>query len=592
MSLRFLLLLSFALQFLNASRLEGQQPLNDDFIEQDSQEVEERDFTDFQERIKSIKRENFAQSVKACSTDDAEECEEAGCFWLEDESQCVPFKELLEEEPECTVDEQEEFLQCLLMNTCETHEQKRLAKCFDDLKDFYLNPTVKKAFAEADVESSGFLTLPFEVTLFCEAIGVDCPDMVENLIVLGEKVSQDFLYRYLGYLSTQADDFVSEIEKKAHKKTMRVNDEEKSAWEKYDGPIRKSNVGEGCGRSFDRDYGFITRVCNPGLACDTRWKFCSNNPSALQLHTTKDHMEELEWHYKFSDAGLVMVELNVRPSFEETFQALMTTEGRRELLIGGLTSSLRLPHIPNPFTNPFTFGWPNMQSIACSACKKLYTTGVTGAGSLVSWAACGSLGTAACTAVGVEGPWLFPICEFTAIATCRGLIAAAGSYIGGSTSEYMCSLPQTGAHCPRIPGKKYMMNPAGCIPSLQCPNSFMHRVSGSDHNGNNIHLWEGCGNGNSKWVLEDNQIKLMTNKNRCMHKVYGNNYNGNNIHVWDCNGNSNSRFTYNIDEGRIYIVQDPRYTLHKRDGGCSNGNNIHTWVASGNHLNELWTTPV
>jgi len=569
MSLQFLVLLSLAFQLLHASKFEGQQPSEEDFVDQPLEDVEDRDFTKFLEAIDSIKRENFAQSVGACSTDDAEECKDAGCFWLEDESRCVPFGDLLEEEPECTLGEQEEFLQCLLMSSCETHQQKRLAKCFDDLKDFYLNPTVKKAFAVADVESSGFLTLPFEMTLFCEAMGVDCPDMVENLIVLGERVTQDFLYRYLGYLSTQADDYVTEIEKKAHKDTMKVSDDEKAVWEKYDGPMRKSNVGEQCGRSFDQEYGFITRVCSPGLACDTRWKFCCDNPSALQLHDTKDHMEELEWHYKFSDAGLVMVELNLRPSFEETFQALMTTDGRRELAGIG--------------------GWPNFQSIACRACKKLYTTGVTGAGSLVSWAACGSLGTAACTAIGIEGPWLFPFCEWAAIASCRGLIAAAGAYVGGSSSDYMCSLPSTGEFCPRVPGKKYMFNLDGCIPSLQCPNSFLHRQHTRDHNGNNIHMWDSCGNPNSMWVMEDNQIKLMVNRHRCMHKSAWNNFNGNNIHVWDCNGNGNSRFTYNVDEGKIYVVQDTRFTLHKRDGGCSNGNNIHTWDKNGNELNQLWS---
>jgi len=585
MSLQFLLLLAIAFQFLNASTLEGQQPSGDANLKQDSEETEERDFSEFLESMESIKRENFAETVEACSTDDAEECEAAGCFWSEDESQCMAFRQLLEEDPECTVGEQEEFLQCLLTNSCETHQQKRLAKCFDDLKDFYLNPTVKKAFAVADVESSGFLTLPFEVTLFCEAMGVDCPEMVENLVALGERVSQDFLYRYLGYLSTQADDFVSEIEKKAHKNVMRVNDDEKSAWEKYDGPIRKSNVGEECGRSFDQEYGFITRVCSPGLACDTRWKFCCNNPSALQLHTTKDHVQEMEWHYKFSDAGMVMVELNMRPTFEETFQAMMTSEGRRELFISSITNSLGL-------TNNVHFGVPNFQGMACGACKKLYTYGVGGAGSLVSWAACGTLGTAACTAAGVEGPWFFPFCEFTAIASCRGLIGLAGSYVGEKSGEYMCSLKAVGGHCPRVPGKKYMMNPEGCIPSLQCPHWFMHRASAASHNGNNVHLWTSCGNGNSKWVFEDNQIKLMADKHRCMHKAHGNNFNGNNIHMWDCNGNSNSRFTYNIDEGRIYLVQDPRFTLAKKDGLCSVGNNIHTWESSGNWLNQLWSTPL
>jgi len=578
MSLQFFVLLSLAFQLLNASDLEGQQPSAEKFIEQELEEVEDRDFTKFIEAIDSIKRENFARTVGACITDDAEECKDAGCFWLEVESKCVPFGDVLEEEPECTNEEQEEFLQCLLMYSCETHQQKRLAKCFDDLKDFYLNPTVKKAFAEADVESSGSLTLPFEVTLFCESMGVDCPEVVEDLIVLGERVTQDLLYRYLGYLSTQADDYVTEIEKKAHKDTMQVNDDEKSAWENYDGPIRKSDVGEQCGRSFDKEYGFIKRVCNPGLACDTRWKFCCSNPSALQLHTTKDHVEEMEWHYKFSDAGLVMVELNLRPSFDETFQAIMTTERRRELFIS-------IPSIPWP-------GRPNFQSLACGACKKLYTTSVTGAGSLLSWAACGSLGTAACAAMGVEGPWLFPFCEWTAIASCRGLIGISGSFVGSYSSEYMCSLESTGAHCPRIPGKKYMFNPQGCIPSLQCPNSFLHRQHSDDRNGNNIHLWEGCGNANSRWYVDDNQIKLKANRNRCMHKAAGNNYNGNNMHVWDCNGNSNSRFTYNVDEGKIYVVQDTRFSLHKKDGNCNNGNNIHTWQATGNGLNQLWTTPV
>jgi len=569
MCFKLIVLLFVAFQLLHASSTDGQKASEEELFNQELEQTDDRDFSKFLEKVDSIKKQNSAQALEACSTDDADVCKSVGCFWLQDEGKCVASMDLLEEDPECTLGEQEQFLQCLLTFSCETHEQKRVAKCFDDLKDFYLNPTVKKAFAVADVENTGFLTLPFEMTLFCEAMGVDCPVVVENLIVLQERVTQDFLYRYLGYLSTQADDFVTEIEKKAHTNIMKVNDEENSAWENYDGPIRKSNIGEQCGRSFDRDYGLITRVCSPGLACDTRWKICCTNPSALQLHTTKDHMEELEWHYKFSDAGMVMVDLNLRPSFEETLQLFMSAGARRELFFASI------------------FDW--WESTYCSACKMIYTFGTSAASGYLAYLGCGSLGTAACTAAGVEAPWIFPFCEWAAMKSCQGLISAAGAYVGAHTAEYMCSLEMLGGWCPRVPDKKYMFTSEGCIPSLQCPNKFMQRASSNTENGNNVRLWEGCGNSNSMWVMEDNQIKLKNNRNRCMHKSHDGNFDGNSIHMWDCDGHINSRFSYNVDEGRIYVIEHTSWTLHKKNG-CSNGKDIQTWRKSGNEMNQLWTT--
>lgn len=90
--------------------------------------------------------------------------------------------------------------------------------------------------------------------------------------------------------------------------------------------------------------------------------------------------------------------------------------------------------------------------------------------------------------------------------------------------------------------------------------------------------------------MEDNEIKLKSNTNRCMHKYANGNYNGNNIQEYDCNGHSNSKFTYNIDEGKIYTVDDVRFTLHKTHDDCGNDNSIHVWDKNGGSLNQVWTS--